>query len=431
MNTVVLVTRSRDESDGESTAARLSRTRRVCARTSFPPTSSPLAGSSASCPAQKMRSPATMAWLYGPTGAGARSLLVTRRSISSPFRERADDGTHEALIILRQNASQVERHALQRDPCDDRRVRGAKRLRQAHRRSPTQRYGERVLGLFRQRTAADGGTRLRHQSADTARAERACHLLRATAYLARARGDHPPDRKLFRGATVPIGLERGDKAGDGDLVGAQRTHQWMYPKGVDARLAPDRHPGLRTAQQLVAAERHHVGALADGLGHGELSSEPVARRVQKRPAAEIVDERKVVLPRERRDVATFGARPKTADLEVAGVDTKDRSGLLRDRSRVVAHRGPVRRPDLDELRAGTPQDIRDTEAAADLDELPARDDHLLPRGEGGEREQDGSRVVVHDHRVLGTREIRENPSGVAVTLATLAGSEVVFDADRP
>src|SRR5207247_10200121 len=141
-NTVVLVTRSSDESDADRTAARLSRTRRVCSRTSFAPTSSPLVGSRASCPAQKMRSPATMAWLYGPTGAGARSPLVTRSSISSPFRERADDGTHEALIILRQNASQVERHALQGDPRDDRRVRGAQRLRPAHRPSPTQRSRE-------------------------------------------------------------------------------------------------------------------------------------------------------------------------------------------------------------------------------------------------------------------------------------------------
>src|SRR5436309_10196565 len=140
--TVVFVTRSSDESAETSTAARLSSTRRVCARTSSPPTSWPVCASSASCPAQNTRSPATIAWLYGPTGAGARSVLVARRSICSPFCERAAYGACENLIILRQHASEVECDPLLHDARDHRRVRGPERLRDPRRGSSPDRDRE-------------------------------------------------------------------------------------------------------------------------------------------------------------------------------------------------------------------------------------------------------------------------------------------------
>jgi hypothetical protein len=46
-----------------------------------------------------------------------------RRSIYSPFCERADDGACENLIILGQDAPQVECDPLVDDPPDDRRIR--------------------------------------------------------------------------------------------------------------------------------------------------------------------------------------------------------------------------------------------------------------------------------------------------------------------
>ena len=143
-----------------------------------------------------------------------------------------------------------------------------------------------------------------------------------------------------------------------------------------------------------------------------------------------MDERDIVLARKRRELATFGVRHEPGELEVAGVNAKDRAGPFADRVGVVASVRAIRRSDLDELCTGTPQDIRDAEPAADLDELATRDDDLLARRQSREREQDGGRVVVHDHGVLGTREISEHASGVAVTLAALADCEVVFDADR-
>src|SRR5437762_1570188 len=154
--TVVFVTRSRPEPDSTRTAARLSSTRRVCARTSSPPASCPVAGSSAICPAQNTKSPATIAWLYGPTGAGARSVRVLRRSICSPFFERGLDRARQQLIILRQDAPQVERDPLVDDPRDHRRIGAAKRGRQTRDVRPRQRDRERGLGPAEQLVAAEG-----------------------------------------------------------------------------------------------------------------------------------------------------------------------------------------------------------------------------------------------------------------------------------
>ena len=45
-------------------------------------------------------------------------------------------------------------------------------------------------------------------------------------------------------------------------------------------------------------------------------------------------------------------------------------------------------------------DLRDAEAAADLDELAARDDHFLPRGQGAQDDHRGRGAVVDGRRRL-------------------------------
>ena len=70
----------------------------------------------------------------------------------------------------------------------------------------------------------------------------------------------------------------------------------------------------------------------------------------------------------------------------------------------VLDAGPVRRPDLDQLRPGPPDDLRDPDAAADLDQLPAADDDAAaPPGEA-DGQRDRRRVVVRHERVLGARQ---------------------------
>ena len=115
------------------------------------------------------------------------------------------------------------------------------------------------------------------------------------------------------------------------------------------------------------------------------------------------------------------------DAEVRLVDAQEQRGVRSDRPLVVGGAGPVRRPDLDEAGAGASEHVRDPEAVADLDQLPARDDDLAALGERGERKQDRGGVVVDDQRRLGTREPAQERREVILARAAGAAREVVLE----
>ena len=67
-------------------------------------------------------------------------------------------------------------------------------------------------------------------------------------------------------------LERGER----QLVGAQRALERMPPQPLDELAPADDDTGLRSAEQLVAGERHEVGAGREALG---------AESARRRPSA--------------------------------------------------------------------------------------------------------------------------------------------------
>src|SRR3954470_14217348 len=73
---VVLTTWPKEAPAASRTPRRFSITRSACARTS-PFTISCVFGSRAICPLVKTRSPATIAWEYGPIALGAASVAIT------------------------------------------------------------------------------------------------------------------------------------------------------------------------------------------------------------------------------------------------------------------------------------------------------------------------------------------------------------------
>ena len=73
---------------------------------------------------------------------------------------------------------------------------------------------------------------------------------------------------------------------------------------------------------------------------------------------------------------------------------------VRERRLEVGGAGPVRRPDLDEARAGSSDDLRDADATADLDQLAARDRDAMLAGQP-DREHESRGVVDRDEGVLG------------------------------
>ena len=150
--------------------------------------------------------------------------------------------------------------------------------------------------------------------------------------------------------------------------GSRRT------RPIRSRATHD-EPGLRAAEQLVAAERHEVRARRQAFRGRRLVRQPERRRVEQRAAAEVVDDDRPVLVGDPRELARVGHLGESALAEVRGMDAQDDACALRERLHEVRGTRPVRRPDLDEPGTGAADDLRDPDAAADLHELAARDDH--------------------------------------------------------
>ena len=76
-----------------------------------------------------------------------------------------------------------------------------------------------------------------------------------------------------------------------DLVEPQRALQRVAGEPRDQLGAADDEPGLRAAEQFVAAEGDEVGALRQRFGDGRLVRQAPALEVDQRAAAEILDKR--------------------------------------------------------------------------------------------------------------------------------------------
>ena len=106
---------------------------------------------------------------------------------------------------------------------------------------------------------------------------------------------------------------------------------------------------------------------------------------------------------------------------------QDEGGVGPERALVVGDTCAVRGADLDQPRSGAGEHLGDAEAVADLDQLATGDEHLPPLGEGGEREQDGGRVVVDDERGLGAGDPTEKPGEVILPRSARTAVEVVLE----
>ena len=106
---------------------------------------------------------------------------------------------------------------------------------------------------------------------------------------------------------------------------------------------------------------------------------------------------------------------------------QDCARRVANRERVVADSRAVRRADLAETRAGLRHDIRHAEAAANLHQLAARDQHLSSARQCRQHQQRRSGAVVDDDRRFGARDVAQQPFGVHVPSPSLAFGEVVLE----
>ena len=109
------------------------------------------------------------------------------------------------------------------------------------------------------------------------------------------------------------------------------------------------------------------------------------------------------------------------------MDLEDHGRIGRDGALVVAQMCAVGGADLDEFGARSRHDIRDAEAAANLDELAAADDDLLACGMGRQHQQHGGRVIIDDQRILGTGKRADELRGMLLARPARAGVHTVLE----
>ncbi len=129
----------------------------------------------------------------------------------------------------------------------------------------------------------------------------------------------------------------------------------------------------------------------------------------ERSGADVVDHPQVLFARELRELNRPDVFREADDPKVARVHPHNRGRLWADGPLVVRQPRLVGRADLAEDRARYLEDLGEPEAAADFDELPARDDHLTPGREGLQSQDRRSGVVIDGRRGLGPGQLCEQP----------------------
>ena len=109
------------------------------------------------------------------------------------------------------------------------------------------------------------------------------------------------------------------------------------------------------------------------------------------------------------------------------MDAQQRRRAVRDRLLVIRRAGAVGRAHLNQLRAGLPQHVGDAEAAADLDRLPAADDHLPISHVRSQRQIERGGVVVDDQRGLRAGQRAQQLIKMVRAAAPLAAFEIEFE----
>ena len=200
----------------------------------------------------------------------------------------------------------------------------------------------------------------------------------------------------------------------------------MTLEHVKAGLFPHKDTCLRAAEELIARAGDRVRARADGALQRRLAVNAERFKVKKAAAAEVLEKRQAAGMSERGKLLAARALGKADDAVVAGVDLHQRAGMLTDGGGIVRGAGLVGRADLAQRRAAGGHDLRHTKAAADLDQLAARNDDLAAGGQRREEQQHGGGVVVDDQSAFRTGQSAEEFFDMGIARAASAAFHIVF-----
>jgi hypothetical protein len=148
----------------------------------------------------------------------------------------------------------------------------------------------------------------------------------------------------------------------------------MAPARLDRLARADHQAALRAAQQLVGAEATTAApARTDRRTAGSSASSSTSSASTPEPTSSMTG----TPSSHSASISTSSVKPSVRKFD--GWRAQDGARALAQSRRVVARRVRFVVPDLDQARRPPARRPRGCEAAADLDELPARDDDVAPR----------------------------------------------------
>ncbi len=234
----------------------------------------------------------------------------------------------------------------------------------------------------------------------------------------------PLHRNLFQ-AAVAIKLERGLQCGNRHLVHPNRAVERVSRDLFHPSAFAENHPGLRPAQQLVPGKTEQIHARGDRLGDNGLSLQILERNQSAR--AEILEDRQRCSLAQRCQLGGGDLLGETDDREIGLMDLQEKPSLGRDGRFIVGKAGAVGRSDFDDPRTGLTHHIRDPETSSDFNQFPARNNHFATLGDRGQGQENRGRIVIDDHRGLGTGELREQTDQRRVSATALSLFHVVLE----
>ncbi len=173
-----------------------------------------------------------------------------------------------------------------------------------------------------------------------------------------------------------------------------------------AAVRPTISPACGPPSSLSPEKQESAAPADDRPAHRRLVVE-----LGERAGADVVDDRYAELAqRLDRDVLD---EPELAEVRL--VHAQDGARVGAERPLVVGQPRAVGRADLDQPRPGLRDHVGHPEAAADLDQLPARDDHLAARPrQRGDGQQGGAGAVVDRERRFGAGQLAQESLEVGV-----------------
>ena len=223
-----------------------------------------------------------------------------------------------------------------------------------------------------------------------------------------------------------IVAQRRFQPGQCQLIDAYGAHQRVSGDLADEFALAQDDARLGSAEQLIARKADNISARGNAFLGGGFVRQAKLSRFKKTAAAQVRHRQQSSAVRQfcqRRERDRFG---EAAYQKIAGMDIEQHGRFCSDGCLVVAQARAVGGAHFDEARAALAQHIRNAKAAANLYQLPTRDDDLAPCCQRAEDDEHRRRVVVGHQRIFCPGQFSQQSAHMGMARAAFAGFKIVF-----